>query len=299
MKYLAWFFVLSISFSVFAQHEETILLKDSKIYIKTFGKGKPLLIINGGPGMNSEGFASLAEELGKNNLAILYDQRGTGKSTINEISAKTMTMDLMVDDIEAIRTHLKIDRWIVFGHSFGGMLASYYATKFPDTIDGLILSSSGGLDLTLLSTLNITSRLTEKQQDSLNYWTRKINNGDTSNYAALQRGKFLAPAYLYDKTFVPLIAERLTQGNMSINGLIWENMRAIDFDCKPKLKNFKKPVLIIQGNQDVLDRKVADIANSVFPNSDLFFIDKSAHYGWLEQPEAYFGKIKSFLSSLN
>lgn len=299
MKFFVFLSIWLFSLVSFSQTEHFIDLKDSKIHLKTFGQGKPLLIINGGPGMNSEGFSSLAEALGKNNLAILYDQRGTGKSTIDKISSETVTMDLMVQDIEAIRKHFKFETWTVLGHSFGGMLASYYASKYPDTIDGLVLSSSGGVDLTLLSSLNITSRLTPKQQDSLNYWTRKISNGDTSHYAALQRGKYLAPAYVYDKKFVPIVAERLTQGNAQINGLLWQNMRDIDFDCKPQLKKFKKPVLIIHGNQDVLGKNIAEIAYNVLSNSELFYIDKCAHYGWLDQPETYFGKIRSFLSSLN
>lgn len=299
MKNVFLFFLLCMSFGLLAQQQQTIELKDSKINLTTYGKGKPLLIINGGPGMNSEGFSSLAKELGKNNLAILYDQRGTGQSKIDVISPKTITMDLMVADIETIRKYLKIDHWAVLGHSFGGMLASYYVSKHPSNVDGLILSSSGGVDLALRSSLNLTSRLTQKQRDSLNYWTQKITNGDTSHYAALQRGKNLAPAYVYDKKFVPNVAERLTKGNTDINRLVWQDMIDMHFDCKNELKTFKNPVLIIHGNHDVLDREIAETAHKVFSNSELFYIDKSAHYGWLDQPDLYYGKIMRFLSSLN
>lgn len=299
MKTLLYLLLLSLSSGVSSQNEKTISIDGGNLHYKTFGNGQPLLIINGGPGMSSEGFTSLAKELGKSNKTILYDQRGTGKSTMNKINSETITMDLMVQDIETLRKYLNIEEWPVLGHSFGGMLASYYATKHPDKIEGLILSSSGGVDLTLLSSLSITSSLTQKEQDSLAYWTDKIHNGDTSHHAALQRGKFLAPAYLYDKTFVPLIAERLTQGNMTINGLIWANMRSIDFDCKDKLKSFNKPVLIIQGKQDILDKSIAEKTHQLFANSELYFIDKAAHYAWLEQPQLYFGKINSFLSELN
>ncbi|MEO6347581.1 MAG: alpha/beta fold hydrolase [Aquaticitalea sp.] len=299
MKFLPLFLFTISVMSSFAQKEETITLKNSKIHLTTFGKGKPLLIINGGPGMNSEGFASLAKELGKNNLAIIYDQRGTGASTIGTISKDTMTMDLMVDDIETIREHLKIDSWVILGHSFGGMLASYYTSKHPNRVKGLILSSSGGLDLSLLSGLDIQSRLSKKDRDSLNYWNQKIASGETTHFARLQRGKYLAPAYLYDRKYVPIIAERLTQGNMEINGLLWQDMQATNFDCKEALKSFKNPVLIIQGAKDIIGKNIAETAHKVFANSEIVYIDKSAHYGWLEQPEMYFGKIRSFLSCLN
>ncbi len=299
MKGILKILIVMIVTSAFGQREEIITLKDSKIHLTTFGKGKPILIINGGPGMNSEGFASLAKELGKSHLAIIYDQRGTGKSVIDTISAETMTMDLMVEDIETIRNYLKIDKWIVLGHSFGGMLGSYYVSKHSKNVEGLILSSSGGIDLTLLNTLNITSRLTQKEQDSLTYWNRKIAQGDNSHYALLKRGNYLANAYLYDDTFIDVVAERLTQGNRTINGLLWQNMREINFDCSEQLKNFRNPVLIIQGEQDIIGKDIAQKAHHTFENSKVVYLDKCAHYGWLEQPEAYFGSINKFLNSLN
>lgn len=291
--------LLFFSISLFAQNGTVIPIDGGVLHYKTYGKGKPLLIINGGPGMSSEGFASLAKELGKNNLAILYDQRGTGASKMEEINSKTMTMDLMAEDIETLRRHLKIDSWSILGHSFGGMLASYYVSKHPENVNGLILSSSGGVDLSLLSSINLTANLNQKDRDSLAFWTNRIQNGDTSYKAALKRGTYFAPAYLYDKKWVPIIAERLTQGNSTINTLIWDNLQTIHFDTKEVLKSFKSPVLIIQGKQDILDKSIAETTHQLFPNSQLYFIDKSAHYAWLEQPELYFGKIGSFLSKLN
>lgn len=288
-----------ICLSTLAQKGQTIQLENSTLHFKTFGKGEPILIINGGPGMNSEGFASLAKELGKSYLAIIYDQRGTGKSKIETISSATITMDLMVQDIETLRKHLNIDTWNVLGHSFGGMLASYYVSKYSHHVSGLVLSSSGGIDLTLLSTLNLNSRLKQSEQDSLAYWNRKIAQGDTSHKTLLHRGKFLANAYLYDDTYLDVVAERLTQGNMVINGLLWQNMQGMNFDCTEALRNFLKPVLIIQGEQDIIGKSIAEKAHRAFKNSEVVYIDKSAHYGWLEQPELYFGSLKKFLNSLN
>ena len=77
------FLLLSVYFNGIAQSTYNIPIPDGNLHITTYGQGEPILIINGGPGMNSEGFTSLAEELGKNNLAILYNQRGTGNSTIS------------------------------------------------------------------------------------------------------------------------------------------------------------------------------------------------------------------------
>ncbi len=283
----------------FAQTEGYSKNNDSsKTYYKIFGKGEPLLIINGGPGMNSNGFEGMAKTLAENQETIIYDQRGTGKSKLKELNSKTISMQLMADDIEALRKHLKIEKWSILGHSFGGMLASYYATVYPDRIKKLVLSSSGGVDLTLLSSPNlIEAGLTKIEKDSLNYWNDKIEKGDTTYAARLGRGRAMAPAYVYNSKFIPIIAERLTQGNSEINGLLWDDMQKIHFDCKNKLKNFKNPVLIIQGKQDIISNEIGELARKTLPNSKLILLENSKHYGWLDAKEKYFTEINSFLKS--
>ncbi len=299
MKTIQTFLIIFlIPITLFSQAELSIIKDDNTICLTTYGEGDPMLIINGGPGMSSEGFKPLAQIMGQSHKAIIYDQRGTGKSKISRIDTGTITMDAMVRDIETIRDHLEIEKWVVFGHSFGGMLASYYASKFPEKVKGLILSSSGGIDMELFSIININSRLTALERDSLNYWNAKIANGDTTYFARLQRGRFLAPAYLYDKSNVPVIAHRLTQGNIAINQLVFQNMRKIDFDCSEALKDFKAPVLIIQGREDIIDKSIAETAHSIFRNSTLTILEECGHYGWLDQPELYFGAIDNFLQEL-
>jgi proline iminopeptidase len=68
-----------------------------RTYYRTFGTGTPILIINGGPGLNSDGFVDLAKTLSVNNQTIIYDQRGTGRSAMQKIDASTITMQLMID----------------------------------------------------------------------------------------------------------------------------------------------------------------------------------------------------------
>ncbi|MEP2772162.1 MAG: alpha/beta fold hydrolase [Fulvivirga sp.] len=291
---------LILSFSVFQGAAQVLYTQNGEhpIAYQTFGKGDPLVIINGGPGMNSDGFAPIAREIAEryNLMTIIYDQRGTGKSSLDAVNDKTISMELMVKDLESLRKHLGVKSWIVMGHSFGGMLASFYVTQYPDAIDKLILSSSGGYDLSLLSTLNIRRNLTANQLDSLNYWSHlsSINSSAETSY---MRAKYLAPAYLYydsDK-HISKIAERLTQVNMDINQLVFSNMQVINFDCSTALKSFEKPTLIIQGVNDVLGIEIAKNTHEILPNSKLVLIDQCAHYGWLDQPEEFFSSLAEFL----
>lgn len=287
--------------SAYSQEEGYLQTKGGVIFYRSFGKGIPMLIINGGPGMNSEGFTQLAIQLSKNNRTILFDQRGTGRSKFDVIDPSTITVKLMAEDIENLRKKLGIDKWIILGHSFGGMMASYYATLYPERIEKMILSSSGGIDLELQSYVgaNLRSKLTTQQQDSLDLYNNKISRGDTSFKTRLQRAGVLAYAYVYNKINVPTISERLTQTNNRINGLVWQNLQKIHFDCAPKLSGLSIPVLIIQGKQDIVEEKTAAKAHRVLKNSTVVLLDKCVHYGWLDKKEEYFSAIDKFLRQKN
>lgn len=118
------------------------LLKVSEthtIYYEECGNphGKPVVFLHGGPGSgcnpNQRRFFDPAHY-----HIILLDQRGCGRSLPLGETSKNTTDDL-VSDIDKLRQHLNIDRWLVFGGSWGSTLALTYAIAHPSHITGLIL----------------------------------------------------------------------------------------------------------------------------------------------------------------
>ncbi len=271
-----------------------------QIYYKIFGNGTPILLINGGPGGNSEGFGYIASLLAEKHQAIIFDQRGTGKSTLPRLDSSTITMDLMIADIEALRKHLKIEKWVVMGQSFGGMLGAYYASHYPQRVVGLIFSASGGLDLKFMeyAQARIQANLTEEQRFSLAYWGGKVRQGDTTQNTLSERAKVLAHAYVVHKEHVNTIATRILQINMQINEIVFQDLIKIKFDCKPILRKFKAPVLILQGRQDIIAPEIAKTAHKTLRNSRLVMLDNCSHYGWLDQKEQYMREVNRFMASL-
>jgi proline iminopeptidase len=86
-KKIFLFVFLSLFGHSFAQTEGFSKNTDSsQTYYKIFGEGTPILIINGGPGMNSNGFEPMAKILAEKYQTIVYDQRGTGKSKSGQYS---------------------------------------------------------------------------------------------------------------------------------------------------------------------------------------------------------------------
>jgi len=109
------------------------------IYIEESGNpnGQPIIFLHGGPG---GGCGSKQRRFfdPKHYRIILFDQRGCGKSTPLGETKENTTADL-VNDIETIRKHLNIEKWILFGGSWGSSLALAYGIKYPEYLIGLIL----------------------------------------------------------------------------------------------------------------------------------------------------------------
>jgi len=112
---------------------------DHKVYVEQSGNpdGIPVVVLHGGPG----GGCSPAMRRyfdAKVYRIILFDQRGCGRSRPHASVTANTTWHL-VDDIEHIRTALGIDKWIVFGGSWGATLALIYAQAHPDRPLHLVL----------------------------------------------------------------------------------------------------------------------------------------------------------------
>ena len=109
------------------------------IYVEESGNfnGKPVIFLHGGPGGGTEAVYRQFFDSNKWRI-IIFDQRGCGKSTPSSELKENTTWDL-VDDIEKIRKKLNINKWTIFGGSWGSTLSLSYAIKFPKRCTSLIL----------------------------------------------------------------------------------------------------------------------------------------------------------------
>jgi proline iminopeptidase len=109
------------------------------LYVEEVGNpdGKPVVFLHGGPGGGINGIYRQFFNPQQWRV-VLFDQRGCGKSTPHAELEENNTWQL-IEDIEKIRTHLGIDRWTVFGGSWGSTLALAYSQTYPERCSGLIL----------------------------------------------------------------------------------------------------------------------------------------------------------------
>ncbi|MDO8614928.1 MAG: prolyl aminopeptidase [Dehalococcoidia bacterium] len=114
------------------------------VYWETCGnpRGKPAVVFHGGPGSGcSPQFRRLFDPSAYR--VVLFDQRGCGRSTphasaVDSDLASNNTANLIAD-IELLRQHLDVDRWLVFGGSWGSTLALAYAETHPDRVTEMVL----------------------------------------------------------------------------------------------------------------------------------------------------------------
>jgi proline iminopeptidase len=112
------------------------------LYVETVGNptGIPAIYLHGGPGSGCQpGHRQLFDPA--RHYAVLFDQRGAGRSTPAGSRVANTTAHL-VADMEAIRTRLGIERWLVVGGSWGSTLALAYAEAYPGRVTGLVLRAT-------------------------------------------------------------------------------------------------------------------------------------------------------------
>jgi proline iminopeptidase len=117
-----------------------------KVYWETCGNpaGKPALVLHGGPGTGcSANMRRLFDPAAYR--IVLFDQRGAGRSTPHAskpgVDLSTNRTHHLMDDIERLRRALGIERWLVFGGSWGATLALAYAERHTDCVIEMVLSS--------------------------------------------------------------------------------------------------------------------------------------------------------------
>jgi proline iminopeptidase len=265
-----------VAFTVVTKHlasEHGSLQREGfTLHYTTEGTGKPIVFLSGGPGYNVDYFAAAAKYFPPGYKFIFLEQRGTGRSHPDHTNAETMTVKLLVEDLEALRSHLKVERFILAGHSWGGMLAMAYAAAYPDGIDSMILIGPGGptLEFRDWKDDNIATRVRPGEDD--------VN------------------AYFFDRNKVPVFLAVIGDKDHDTNKLLNDDLKK-HYDVRDGIKRLRRPVLIVHGHQDPIGDKTAEDIHHLISSSKLRYIHKCGHFPWIEQPEQFQKILADFLST--
>lgn len=275
-----------------------LAINGTQIFVKTIGQGEPILVIHGGPGLDHTYFLPQMEGLAKDHELIFYDQRASGKSSAN-LDSTQVSLDLFIEDIEAIRQGFQLKKINILGHSFGGILAMKYAIKHPEKVDKLILSNSSGAAAKYMrqESEKLQARITEDDRlaQQLVIQSDNFKAGKASAYEDLFR------IFFQKEFFNREMAEQLTLTfppnfvqNTKTLGYLNKDMGA-NYDFEAELAQIKAPTLVLYGDFEILSTSAGKAIADKIPDATFVSLKDCGHFPFIEKPEAYFKEITSFL----
>jgi proline iminopeptidase len=229
---------------------------------------------------------------------VSFDQRGVGASTCED---GRYDIDAYVDDIEAIRTQLGIERWHVLGHSWGGLLVQLYANDYPERICSLALSSSS---LGVAADWKATKRAafaTDRRRAGLLGTARFVAFAAALALRGRPRTRAMRRVmtetwhnYFLDPSLAPdpdqtwldgCSAEAMLRTDHAISRARSERL--------DKVGHLDVPVLVLYGEYDIFGDHT-HIVRERFRRARQITLSGSGHLHWLQQPDAYRAVLRDF-----
>lgn len=264
-------------------------------------KGVPVVFLHGGPGAGSNPKHRQFFDP-QHYRIVIFDQRGAGKSTpLGELRRNTTT--LLVADIEQLREHLKIDRWHVFGGSWGSTLALTYAIQHPARVLSMTLRGIFMMRQSELTHFLYGMRQTfpeawddfighlpgEERGDIVGAYYKRLTHPDRSvHLPAAQRWNAYESACLYLIPFKPEIENDEEEDDNATHAYAIARIECHYFvhnRFEPDdylLRNIDKirhiPCVIVQGRYDIVCPPVsAHELHQHWPESELIIVPDAGH----------------------
>jgi proline iminopeptidase len=256
---------------------------------------KPTFIVmHGGPGFDHSGLRGAFDTFADIAQVIYIDHRGNGRSRPSD--PKTWTLAQWGDDVRGLCDALGIEKPIVLGQSFGGMVAQSYATRHPSHARALILSSTAArMDLAASLDLFEAKGGAEARAIAERFWTL----GGDEDFATYMR--VVMPLY---NTTPPPDADTRARAIMRPEvyrhfSLPGREIHSMDF--RPMLQNIGCPVLIQGGAEDPitpphLARELLTCIKDGLGTLQIY--EDCGHGAFRDKPELVLGAIRQFIAGL-
>ncbi|MFF4833857.1 alpha/beta fold hydrolase [Streptomyces sp. NPDC001315] len=261
------------------------------------GEGDPLVVLPGGP-MRASSYLGDLGGLAAHRRLILLDLRGTGDSAVPADPA-TYRCDRLVDDVEALRVQLGLERMDMLAHSAGGSLAMLYAGRYPERVARLALITATPWVLGRPATAEHRLAAARLRKDepwfaqaypAFEAWLAGDGAADDlMAFAGFFYGR-------WDDTARAHIAPLDEQSNEEAEGVYFAEGAFDPAATREGLARVTAPVLVLAGEVDggprpELARETAD----AFPNAEFAVQPGAGHYPWLDDPEWFVRRVAAFL----
>ncbi|MEU8697212.1 alpha/beta hydrolase [Streptomyces sp. NPDC048680] len=261
------------------------------------GQGTPLICLPGGA-MRASAYLGRLGGLDDRRQLVLLDLRGTGASALPDDPA-TYRCDRMVDDVEALREHLGLERIDLLAHSAAGDLAALYAARYPRALRSLLLIAPG----TRAAGFGFAEREAREAAElrRTEPWYEEALPALEEIWAGRLTDELRSAArpFLYGR-WDDAAQDHAASSSAQINSLAAEGYYGQGaFDpatTVAALRELPAPVLVLAGEYDGVTTpdRAAELA-ALFPNAEFAVQRGAGHFPWLDDPGAFTRTVTAFL----
>jgi len=279
-----------------------------RTWYESFGDGRdgrlPLVILHGGPGATHQYLEPLRELATSGRRVIFYDQIGCGRSD-RPTDPELFTVQTFVDELDALRAHLDLDRVHVLGQSWGGMLAMEYALRKPAGLASIIVSDSPASMALWVSEANrLRAELPPEVERTLREHEAAGTTSDPAYEAAVEvfYRRHVCRLDPWPDCFVR------TAASMAHDGFVYNLMNGpSEFHCIGTLKTWDitdrlheitTPTLLLSGRYDEATPLIVGTIHTRIPGSEWIIFENSSHIPHLEEPDAFNATVRAYLAGV-
>jgi proline-specific peptidase len=278
----------------------------AKLFVTEIGQGAPVVFLHGGPGRDFHYIIDALRPQLERHAFVLYDQRGSVLSPVPAGTEGKLTMRQMVDDLETLRIALGRERLVLFGHSFGSLLAMAYYRAYPTHVERMVLAGSMPpvMDQAMSDAYNKALEQRETammaREDAIARALAEAGlpsdkHRDTPRQARMRlRIRYNAPLDLVH-------VERwhqLTSGGIYYNHAAGAAIAASmpTWAVRPASDAHPVPITVIQGDSDYLD-PAAHLWSALAKAGKVrvHVIHDAGHCAWIDQPQAFAAALRDGL----
>ena len=269
----------------------------TELAYRLVGSGPPLVCIPGGPGQAVEYLGELGG-LSDHQKLILLDNRGTGASQV-PANPTTYRVDELVQDVEALRGHLGLDRMDLFGHSASGGICLLYAVEYPHRIDHLVLVDPSLRVIGIPSDLGIDEVHARRAHEPWYADAVAALHAEARSPQELEKYRWLSAPLLYGRWNAAAQAQAAAEpaqfAQPATDGFY------AGFEPDPTLPRriaaLTVPVLLVVGEYDIWPTcaAVRELA-ALLDSADVAVMPRAGHFPWVDDPATFAGIVREFLA---
>ncbi|MGW1886319.1 alpha/beta fold hydrolase [Streptomyces sp. NPDC001970] len=275
----------------FSAHDGT------KLAYHVSGDGPPVVCLPGGP-MQASAYLGDLGGLSAHRKLIALDLRGTGRSATPE-DAISYRCDRLVDDVDALREHLGLERMDLLAHSAGTNLAALYAGRHPERVGKLALITPSVMAVGITITADVRLEAAQLRRDEPWFPAAfAALEAIVAGKATADSFEAIAPFFYgrWDETARAHRAAEDGQKNKEA-AAVFGAEGAFDPDAtRSALARLASPVLVLAGEADLNSppRAMADFAE-LFPHAEPVVQPGAGHFPWLDDADRFVATTAAFL----